>query len=103
MASVTAPYERIAEIIEEVDGYVIAANKNSPKMTVIAGETKPVKEAMSKFEAEGFQTVALATSHAFIRTSLQQTNLSADSRGSRDKLARDTDYEQCRWWMVPDG
>ena len=65
MASVTAPYERIAEIIEEVDGYVIAANKNSPKMTVIAGETEPVKAAMSRFESEGFQTVALATSHAF--------------------------------------
>ena len=65
MASVTAPYSRIAEIIEEIDGYVIAANKNSPKMTVIAGETAPVKEAMSKFEAEGFQCVALATSHAF--------------------------------------
>ena len=65
MASVTAPYERIAEILEEIDGYVIAANKNSPKMTVIAGETSPVKEAMSRFEAEGFQTVALATSHAF--------------------------------------
>jgi acyl transferase domain-containing protein len=65
MASVTAPYERIAEIIDEIDGYVIAANKNSPKMTVIAGETAPVKEAMSRFEAEGFQCVALATSHAF--------------------------------------
>jgi len=65
MASVTAPYDRIAEIIEEVDGYVIAANKNSPKMTVIAGETEPVKQAMSRFEAEGFQCVALATSHAF--------------------------------------
>ena len=65
MASVTAPYDRIAELIDEVDGYVIAANKNSPKMTVIAGETAPVKAAMSKFEAEGFQTVALATSHAF--------------------------------------
>ncbi|MGB1490677.1 MAG: acyltransferase domain-containing protein, partial [Candidatus Poseidoniaceae archaeon] len=65
MASVTAPYERIAEIIAEIDGYVIAANKNSPKMTVIAGETEPVKAAMSRFEAEGFQTVALATSHAF--------------------------------------
>ena len=65
MASVTAPYDRIAEIIEEVDGYVIAANKNSPKMTVIAGETETVKQAMSRFEAEGFQCVALATSHAF--------------------------------------
>jgi acyl transferase domain-containing protein len=65
MASVSAPYERIAVIIDEIDGYVIAANKNSPKMTVIAGETAPVKEAMSRFEAEGFQCVALATSHAF--------------------------------------
>ena len=36
-----------AEIIEEIDGYVIAANKNSPKMTVIAGETAPVKRVMS--------------------------------------------------------
>ena len=34
-------------------------------MTVIAGETEPVKAAMSRFEAEGFQTVALATSPAF--------------------------------------
>ena len=65
MASVTAPYDEIAKIIEEVDGYVIAANKNSPKMTVIAGETEPVKQAMAKFEAQGFQCTPLATSHAF--------------------------------------
>jgi len=65
MASVTAPYERVAEIIESVDGYVIAANKNSPKMTVIAGETEPVKQAISKFEAAGFTSVILQTSHAF--------------------------------------
>ncbi|MBT4065618.1 MAG: acyltransferase domain-containing protein, partial [Euryarchaeota archaeon] len=65
MASVTAPYEHIAQILEEIDGYVIAANKNSPRMTVIAGETGPVKAAMSRFETEGFQCVALATSHAF--------------------------------------
>ena len=44
---------------------MIAANKNSPKMTVIAGETAPVKAAMATFEAEGFSCVALATSHAF--------------------------------------
>ena len=65
MASVTAPYERVAEIIESVDGYVIAANKNSPKMTVIAGETAPVKQAISEFEAAGFVSVILQTSHAF--------------------------------------
>ncbi|DAC32158.1 MAG TPA: acyltransferase domain-containing protein, partial [Candidatus Poseidoniaceae archaeon] len=37
MASVSAPYSEVKTIIEAVDGYVIAANKNSPKMTVIAG------------------------------------------------------------------
>ncbi|HIF46726.1 MAG TPA: acyltransferase domain-containing protein [Candidatus Poseidoniales archaeon] len=65
MASITAPYDQIATIIDQIDGYVIAANKNSPKMTVIAGETEPVKQAMAKFEAEGFQCFPLATSHAF--------------------------------------
>ena len=45
MASVSAPYPEVEAIINSIDGYVIAANKNSPKMTVIAGETAPVKAA----------------------------------------------------------
>lgn len=65
MASVTAPYEEVAEVIESIDGYVIAANKNSPKMTVIAGSTPAVKDAMSVFEEKGFNCVVLPTSHAF--------------------------------------
>ena len=65
MASVTAPYERIEEILSQTDGYVISANKNSPKMTVIAGETGPVKDAIARFENEGFSCVILPTSHAF--------------------------------------
>jgi len=65
MASVTAPYDEVETVLSSIDGYVIAANKNSPKMTVIAGETEPVKAAMSIFESKGFSTSALATSHAF--------------------------------------
>ena len=65
MASVTAPYLEVAKVLEETEGYVIAANKNSPKMTVIAGESEPVRAAMSAFEAKGFPTTQLATSHAF--------------------------------------
>ena len=65
MASVTAPYSEVSKVLDETDGYVIAANKNSPKMTVIAGESAPVKAAMSAFEAKGFSTIQLATSHAF--------------------------------------
>ena len=65
MASVMAPYEEVASVLESIEGYVIAANKNSPKMTVVAGETEPVKQAMDLFEEKGFQCVPLATSHAF--------------------------------------
>ena len=65
MASVTAPYEEVVSTIEAVDGYVIAANKNSPKMTVIAGETEAVRSAIAAFETAGHSTVILQTSHAF--------------------------------------
>ena len=92
MASVTAPYTRIAEIIEEIDGYVIAANKNSPKMTVIAGETAPVKEAMSKFQSEGFQSVELATSHAFHSRIVAPAN---------EPLRRFLEGLEIRWPSIP--
>ena len=65
MASVTAPYEDVERILDAADGYVIAANKNSPKMTVIAGATEAVQNVMKAFEGEGFNCVPLATSHAF--------------------------------------
>ena len=65
MASVTAPFEVIEEVINSTDGYVIAANKNSPLMTVIAGETTPMNEVISKFKEMGINCATLATSHAF--------------------------------------
>ncbi len=65
MASITAPFEDIESVLSSVDGYVIAANKNSPTMTVIAGETEPMREAMRLFEEGGATVVQLQTSHAF--------------------------------------
>ena len=65
MASVSAPLADVERILDATDGYVIAANKNSPRMTVIAGETAPVKAAMSAFEAESMPCTILQTSHAF--------------------------------------
>ncbi|MDE0707398.1 MAG: beta-ketoacyl synthase N-terminal-like domain-containing protein, partial [Candidatus Poseidoniales archaeon] len=65
MASVSAPYEQIEATLQDEGGYVIAANKNSPKMTVIAGETEPMKRVMKKFEQAGAPCVQLQTSHAF--------------------------------------
>jgi len=65
MASVTAPFDVIMKVLDETDGYVIAANKNSPKMTVIAGETAPMRAVMRIFENRGISCLQLATSHAF--------------------------------------
>jgi len=65
MASVTAPYDTVLKIIESSDGYVIAANKNSPSMTVIAGETGPMNAVLADFAQRGIQCVVLQTSHAF--------------------------------------
>ncbi len=65
MASVTAPFEMVEEVINSVDGYVIAANKNSPLMTVIAGETEAMQETIRRFAELNIQCVQLQTSHAF--------------------------------------
>ena len=65
MASVTAPYDSVLEVIESLDGYVIAANENSPVMTVIAGETESVKQAVAEFTKRGAPCIILQTSHAF--------------------------------------
>ena len=65
MASVTAPVEIIEEVLEEAEGYVIAANRNSPMMTVIAGETEPMESVMETFVESGATVVRLQTSHAF--------------------------------------
>ncbi|MEE2811532.1 MAG: beta-ketoacyl synthase N-terminal-like domain-containing protein, partial [Candidatus Thermoplasmatota archaeon] len=65
MASVTAPFEQIEAVLAEEEGYVIAANKNSPKMTVIAGETESMKRVVQRFEKDGAPCAILQTSHAF--------------------------------------
>ena len=54
MASITAPYETIEDVLYDLEDYVIPANKNSPLMTVIAGETEGVKNAIKKFDELDF-------------------------------------------------
>ena len=65
MASITAPYDVIESVLDSVDGYVIAVNKNSPNMTVIA-ETEPMREAMQKFEEGGATVIQLRQVMRFI-------------------------------------
>ena len=92
MASILAPYDEVSAVIDSIEGYVIAANKNSPKMTVIAGETEPVKQAMAQFEEKGFQAVPLATSHAFHSRIVAPAN---------EPLRRFLESLEIRWPRIP--
>ncbi|MHA1123951.1 MAG: acyltransferase domain-containing protein, partial [Candidatus Heimdallarchaeota archaeon] len=55
MAGVGAGYEQVDKILKKVKGYVIAANKNSPKQTVISGESSAIKEAIKLFTEDGLK------------------------------------------------
>ncbi|HTY25739.1 MAG TPA: SDR family NAD(P)-dependent oxidoreductase [Desulfomonilaceae bacterium] len=65
MMSIPADARIVEEALAHVDGYVVAANKNSPKQTVISGETAAVKKAAELFAARGLEGILLPVSAAF--------------------------------------
>ena len=65
MAGVATRIEVVEEVLAEVQGYVIAANKNCPSQTVIAGASDAVDEAVERFRARGVTVYRLPVSHAF--------------------------------------
>ncbi len=65
MIGVQASPERTDELLAKVEGYAIAANRNCPTQTVVAGSTAGVAEAEAVFKANGVETVTLPVSHAF--------------------------------------
>ncbi|MGC9030050.1 MAG: SDR family NAD(P)-dependent oxidoreductase [Desulfomonilaceae bacterium] len=65
MMSIPADARIVEEVLAKVDGYVVAANKNSPKQTVISGETQAVKKAGEIFQSMGLEGVLIPVSAAF--------------------------------------
>jgi acyl transferase domain-containing protein/acyl carrier protein/NAD(P)-dependent dehydrogenase (short-subunit alcohol dehydrogenase family) len=65
MAAAFGPIEKIQEILETVDDYVVIANINSSKEAVIGGTTTGVKKAMDAIDKAGYTVRALQVSHAF--------------------------------------
>ncbi|HWG91018.1 MAG TPA: beta-ketoacyl synthase N-terminal-like domain-containing protein, partial [Candidatus Thermoplasmatota archaeon] len=65
MASITADTATVEAILKEIDGYVVAANKNCPSQTVIAGASDAVVKAMQKCQEKGLQVIPLNVSAAF--------------------------------------
>jgi acyl transferase domain-containing protein/NAD(P)-dependent dehydrogenase (short-subunit alcohol dehydrogenase family)/phosphopantetheinyl transferase len=65
MAGVATGPQVVEEVLADVDGYVIAANKNCPSQTVIAGASDAVDDACERFKAKGITVHLLPVSHAF--------------------------------------
>ena len=65
MAAVMAPLPLVEETLAAIDGYVVAANINSPRQCVIGGESPAVAKAIEVFTERGYQAVRLPVSHAF--------------------------------------
>lgn len=65
MMSIPADARVVEDVLRQVDGYVVAANKNSPRQTVISGETHAVKKAGELFLARGLEGTLLPVSAAF--------------------------------------
>jgi malonyl CoA-acyl carrier protein transacylase len=65
MAGIAAGPNVVAEVLAEIGGYVIAANKNSPKQTVIAGASDAVEAACEIFRSREITVYPLPVSHAF--------------------------------------
>ena len=65
MAAVIAPHSAVEKVLEEVEGYVVAANLNSYSQCVIGGASRAVEEAIRLFQEEGYQAKRIPVSHAF--------------------------------------
>ncbi|MGB6365677.1 MAG: beta-ketoacyl synthase N-terminal-like domain-containing protein, partial [Thermoanaerobaculia bacterium] len=82
MAAVIGPLADVERIVEETEGYVVVANYNSPRQSVIGGATEAVERAMAACKTAGHQTQRLQVSHAF------HTKIVAPAREPLEKVLR---------------
>ncbi len=65
MAVVSCNEEQAQEVLDTIDGYVIASNKNSPTQTVISGDTPSLQKAVEAFNQKGIPAKRIPVSAAF--------------------------------------
>ncbi|HNH47109.1 MAG TPA: type I polyketide synthase, partial [Myxococcota bacterium] len=65
MASISTSLDNVQQVLAGISGYVIAANKNCPSQTVIAGASDAVEAACEAFRAKGHTVAMVPVSHAF--------------------------------------
>ncbi len=65
MASLSCSQEIAKKLLQQVIGYVIVANINSPQQTVISGDRSAVEQAIQLAAAENIETRLLPVANAF--------------------------------------
>src|SRR4030095_1863774 len=65
MAAVMAPIDEVERLLAGIDGYVVIANINSTKQSVIGGATAGGQRGAAAVQAAGYTAVPLPVSHAF--------------------------------------
>jgi len=65
MVGIATGVDTVQEVLAEIPGYVIAANKNCPTQTVIAGDSEATDAAIEAFKSRGVTVYPLPVSHAF--------------------------------------
>ncbi len=65
MAGIATGVDNVMGVLAEVPGYIVAANKNCPTQTVIAGESMAVEIAIEAFRSRGITVYEIPVSHAF--------------------------------------
>ena len=65
MAIIHTTPEEVVKLLTEIDGYAIISNYNSPRMTVISGETSAVEQALAVARDRGLTANLIPVSHAF--------------------------------------
>ena len=65
MASLACSAEKAEELLSQIDGYAIAANKNCPSQTVVAGSSQAIDDLCELAKSQGHRAAKLPVSHAF--------------------------------------
>jgi enediyne polyketide synthase len=73
MASLVCDPDEARALLEQIDGYVVIANINSPTQTVISGDSAAVAAAVERATSEGIRARALPVSAAFHSAHFSET------------------------------
>ena len=72
MASLGCDRPTAQNIVEQVQGYLVVANLNSPNQTVISGERDSIEEAIKLAQSKNIQTRQLPVANAFHSQMVQE-------------------------------